>query len=296
MLSWNVDGLNRDHLALRTRSQCDIILKETPDILLLQEVVSETEPLFKQKLGSHYRMVSSSQFFEQAGWEIPPFYQLMAWKKTSIKRTQKPQLERFSERGNHRHILGAKFVMKDCPENNAEFYISTSHFESSRGGANDRRKQLQFALQSLRDEVSSDDHHCSLSIFAGDTNLRDKEAKEMMGDWKDGIKDCWEVVCPSTDKETKYTWDTSRNSNTSTGRIPIRTRYDRMFFSSCQEPHCCSEWHPIFWSLIGTERLESVQLHPSDHFGICCTFLLFPSESAIQEAPQYFDTGVIDLT
>lgn len=292
VVSWNVNGLDRGYLALRTKAQCSEILHQLPDIILLQEIVSETVEVFKSQLKSKYRIISSDTFFTQANREIPPFYQLIGWNKETIKRIGKPELERFSERGNHRHIISCSFKLKNSSNTgkNSNFYISTSHFESSRRASEERKQQFKFTLDRLSDIVCGEEH-CSLGIFGGDTNLREKEASEILSsDNYVNINDCWSKVCPSTDKESKYTWDMAKNTHYSgASNFAIRTRYDRMLYNNCSKG-CCNEWYPIFWNLIGITKISAIDLHPSDHFGIACTFLLFPDETETNEG------DVIDLT
>ena len=295
VVSWNIDGLDRGYLQLRVKAQCDILLEEKVDVILLQEVVPESYEIIKKQLGGLYRLLNSCDFFIQAGYEPPSYFNVIGYKKSTMKRVGNPELERFSERGDHRHILSTTLFLKNSPSKYSSIYISTSHLQSSKEASQTRIKQYKMVLDDILDHTIGD-NHASIAVFGGDTNLRDPEAVSTLSEYKNTICDCWEQVCPEDDKETKYTWDLVRNKNSAiASRFKMRTRFDRMNYTSCKT--CCSEWIPIFWKLIGTKRLSSIQLHPSDHFGIYCTFLLLPDENEEQnlmQQPQSHE--VIDLT
>jgi len=42
VLSWNIDGLDERDIEIRTQWICNIINKELPDIVMLQEVIDES--------------------------------------------------------------------------------------------------------------------------------------------------------------------------------------------------------------------------------------------------------------
>ena len=42
LISWNIDGLNENHIRLRTNAAIELIKEHSPDVLFLQEVVGDT--------------------------------------------------------------------------------------------------------------------------------------------------------------------------------------------------------------------------------------------------------------
>lgn len=161
----------------------------------------------------------------------------------------------------------------------------TSHLESLPMGATRRQSQFSEIVNHCR-EVSLQG---GTAIFAGDTNLREREisamdvaktraaeakrnaaanaaatsraAKRKRVDQKVG--DAW-VMAGCMDK-WKYSWDTTRNDNLdiNTPYRP-RARYDRVFVLGPEErfPRVAD------FRLVGTGRLEACDKFISDHFGV----------------------------
>ena len=49
VLSWNVDGLDERNILERTRSVCHAINSRKPDVVFLQEVISQTLTIYQAK-------------------------------------------------------------------------------------------------------------------------------------------------------------------------------------------------------------------------------------------------------
>jgi len=106
-------------------------------------------------------------------------------------------------------------------------------------------------------------------VFCGDANLRDIEINEIGGLPK-GVVDCWEAM--GSDPNTQYTWDMLNNKNLQMDSKP-RCRFDRVFFKTSSSSNSNNVgWKVVSFSLVGTERIHEIALHPSDHFGILVEF------------------------
>ena len=85
-----------------------------------------------------------------------------------------------------------------------------------------------------------------------------------MGGLPDGILDIWEVT--GKRPEARYTWDTARNDNLEwSSRIRPKLRFDRLYL---KHPSNKTIVKPVYFELVGIERLKSCQRFPSDHWGI----------------------------
>ena len=82
------------------------------------------------------------------------------------------------------------------------------------------------------------------------------------------IEDLWEAT--GSRKEARYTWDTFRNDNLGTeGKWRTKLRFDRMFLRHCKPKN---QVKPVYFELVGLERLPEVLCFPSDHWGILTHF------------------------
>ncbi len=84
------------------------------------------------------------------------------------------------------------------------------------------------------------------------------------GDIPEGIVDIWEAT--GCRPEVKYTWDMRRNDNIGLpGRQKPQFRFDRLYMRSADTG---PEIKPVYFELVGVDRLRSCQRYPSDHWGI----------------------------
>jgi hypothetical protein len=61
IVSWNVDGLDDRGLHARAVAVCRHLRRVGPDVIMLQEVVAETDSIFRQRLGGQYDCVLDYQ-------------------------------------------------------------------------------------------------------------------------------------------------------------------------------------------------------------------------------------------
>ena len=85
-----------------------------------------------------------------------------------------------------------------------------------------------------------------------------------IGGLPDGILDLWEVTGKRT--EARFTWDTGRNDNLEwSHKFKPKCRFDRLYL---RHPKDKIVIKPVYFELVGLERLKSCQRFPSDHWGI----------------------------
>ncbi|CAB1350433.1 unnamed protein product [Coregonus sp. 'balchen'] len=142
-----------------------------------------------------------------------------------------------------------------------ELCVMTSHFESCKGQAEERMKQLRVVLKRMTDVPSN-----VTVLFGGDTNLRDTEVTKV-GGLPSGVCDVWDQL--GKQEHCRYTWDTKANSNKSVPYVS-RCRFDRVYLRPAREGPG-SRMAPDHMALVGLEKLDCGR-YTSDHWGIYCSF------------------------
>ncbi|CAG2211938.1 TDP2 [Mytilus edulis] len=207
LMSWNIDGLCEKAKVKRTQTVCDIINKENPHAVFLQEVVSETLEVLTTKCPTYHIIEAANQEYFTA-------------------------------------------VMLKCTIKGVRFLLMTSHLESTKDHASERKQQLKIALEHM---VSANSDQTV--IFGGDLNLRDKELQELKG-LPEGVFDMWQVT--GSRKEAEFTWDMMRNTNLEwAGRFKPRCRFDRIYTRHCKPK---SVIVPKYFELVGLEKIPSCGL------------------------------------
>ncbi|CAG0894152.1 unnamed protein product, partial [Cyprideis torosa] len=140
---------------------------------------------------------------------------------------------------------------------NRPLCIMTSHLESTKNCAKERKEQLNQAFNEIKN--LGEETTC---IFAGDLNLRDSEVTSLPIDFVD----VWEATGASD--VFKYTWDSMRNTNI--GFRGPKLRFDRMYLKSNNDSPPLLQ--PLEFGLVGIRVLRGKQYFPSDHWGIRALF------------------------
>uniref|UniRef100_UPI00358E95FC tyrosyl-DNA phosphodiesterase 2 n=1 Tax=Myxine glutinosa TaxID=7769 RepID=UPI00358E95FC len=240
MLSWNIDGLDLECLPQRARAVCNTIALHRPDVVCFQEVIEPyRDYLVKHTRGYHLVTGGDEGYYtaillkksrlDLLGHEIIPYPTTRMMRNLLIVKTR---------------LLGL------------DLCFMTSHLESTRACAKERQKQLKCLLKNIESAPQS-----SAAIFAGDTNLRDKEVSEIGGlPWR--IHDMWVTLGSSPD--TQYTWDTFVNDNLGHSN-KSHFRFDRIYFRGALD--FSPKLLPRSLRLVGTEQLMC-EMFPSDHWGM----------------------------
>lgn len=262
-VSWNIDGLCRDAVGARASAAVAALnaLEPAPDAVLLQEVVASNQPIFQQYAKSRGMQIFTGEAAFPRGYfcallVAPPF------KVTEAAVVPFPG-----------SVMGRHLIHVEARHPHVgDVVLMTSHLESLKPHAEQRKKQLAIVLGELQGgarAISGAAPTPRFAFFAGDTNLRDPE----VGKLPDGAADAW--VAAGKPAEAQYTWDLLKNKNAimPDGGTP-RMRFDRGYYWT--PPDAQEHWRIAGVSLVGTEssRLPGASrpLWPSDHFGLCCDF------------------------
>ncbi|KAH7660418.1 Tdp2 protein [Aphelenchoides avenae] len=137
---------------------------------------------------------------------------------------------------------------------NLKLNLINTHLESMADFSNERKAQFFDCMRKLGNYATDPN---SLSVLAGDLNIRDHEA------CLSTVSDAWEAAGSS--KKTEFTWDLVKNDNHAVANgFKPRKRFDRVYFSG--------PYQHLDFSLLGTQRIRSTLCFPSDHFAVCTRF------------------------
>lgn len=289
----------------RTRTLIRQIRQHNPDVILLQEVTSESLPILQRALCEEKKAPEVSvQTSEQSKTENPepsasthdetpkPIYSLhmgdswaetipyfpVMFTRTGLMTDSTVGCQRFPASKMHRAYI---CVQGKLSSSGLYAAFVTSHLESLKEGAAERKDQLQQIFQLMRDFVS--DGHTA--VFAGDTNLRETEvpakdvyktlaAERARSD--DGgerpkkrrrveggkFVDAW--LAAGGVEEHKFTWDMAKNDNLPFGaEFKPKARYDRAFLLWPKDVRVTVD----DVRLLGKERLACGKFI-SDHWGL----------------------------
>uniref|UniRef100_A0A667WNK0 Tyrosyl-DNA phosphodiesterase 2 n=1 Tax=Myripristis murdjan TaxID=586833 RepID=A0A667WNK0_9TELE len=244
LISWNVDGLDTDNLAERARGLCSYLVLYTPDVVFLQELIPPYIQYLKKRAVS-YTLIE--------GGEEGYFTGIML-KKSRVKLLES-EIVTYPTTQMMRNLLIAQVNFKG-----QSLCLMTSHFESCKGHAEERMKQLRLVMQRMREAPDN-----ITVVFGGDTNLRDTEVAKV--GLPSSVCDVWERL--GKQEHCRYTWDTKTNNNKTVPYIS-RCRFDRIYFRPAATegvPHLA----PDHMALVGLEKLDCGR-YTSDHWGIYCSF------------------------
>ncbi|CAF1174310.1 unnamed protein product [Rotaria sordida] len=251
LLSWNIDGLDEYALEIRTQGVIDIIKKEEPDVIFLQEVIPTSLKLIRIFLpeydsyagniqGYFVVILTRREMFRIHGFEI------IAYPNTNM----------------NRNLL----IVHTTYKNSIEIDLMTSHHESGTEelASQQRIEQLKLCFQRMLDAPLQ-----RIVLFGGDLNMREKELRKI-GNIPSGICDLW--IETGKRNECAYTWDMSINTNNNfpSNTFQPRARFDRLYFRSTIENNI--KFQPISFELKGLEKLSSIQRYCSDHWAIQVNF------------------------
>uniref|UniRef100_UPI0037E989F2 tyrosyl-DNA phosphodiesterase 2 n=1 Tax=Semicossyphus pulcher TaxID=241346 RepID=UPI0037E989F2 len=244
LISWNVDGLDTDNLAERARGLCSFLVLYTPDVVFLQELIPPYVQYLKKRAVS-YLIIEGGE---------DGYFTGMMLKKSRVKFLES-EIVTYPTTQMMRNLLVAQASFKG-----QKLCLMTSHFESCRGHAEERMKQLRVTMQRMRE--APDD---VTVLFGGDTNLRDTEVAKV--GLPSTVCDVWERL--GKQEHCRYTWDTKANSNKTVPYVS-RCRFDRVYFRPASKDGV-PRLAPDHMALVGLEKLDCGR-YTSDHWGIYCSF------------------------
>jgi len=203
LVSWNLNGLEDKNLDVRTEAAMFQLLlgvpieeamapsfkPNTPDIVLLQEVVSRT---FHAHVVPHLS-AAGFHIFPKAPSERS-YFEVIAVRQPILESSY----DKFSYTYQGRGLSTVKV-------NNLT--IMTAHLESQKPGASMRIEQATDILTLMN-------NHKGACVFAGDTNLRKSEWQSLNAE---NVIDAWESA--GSIKKHKTTWQREKS----------KARYDRVW-------------------------------------------------------------------
>lgn len=252
VLSWNIDGLDQRNLTERTTAACDVILKEDPDVVCLQEVVPDSAALVLTKFPSDRYQA----FF---GGDSGYFTAVLLKRSTCFYDDH--QVTPFPG-----SVMGRNLIAVNANVKGLDFTLMTAHLESTAEHAAERQSQLRRALAEMTSAPAA--HNV---LFGGDLNLRDKDVQAVKG-LPSGVVDVWADTGSKAD--TKYTWDMQLNDNLHFDGFSPRCRFDRFLFRPSTGVGGGGVAKPILFQTVGRERIPTCRRYPSDHWGILAHFFI----------------------
>lgn len=247
VISWNIDGLDQRNLKMRTKAVYRVLESEQADVVMLQELVPCTLSYLREKLTQYEFVVRSA--------DSPVGYFTAILLRRFRVYVDSSRLLPFTDSLMARDLLHVRAHMGSLP-----LALFTAHLESTREMSDLRVAQMQLCWREMR--VASEGG--LVPLLAGDLNLRDEEVRRLGGVPSD-LLDVWSATGQSD--LTRYTWDASRNLNI---QLPSsfrpRMRFDRMYVSGCRR------LRPVYFGLIGLQKIARTQCFPSDHWGLRADF------------------------
>jgi exonuclease III len=261
--SYNVNGLSDNimHASERCKEISRLVCDEIPDLIFFQEGTLETTRIYSTLLGKNgYNLVSPQQLV------MSPYF-TVAFSKVS------GACQRLHFKGPAHSEMGRDILSYDVVINNRATRFLSSHLESLADYKDTRTAQLEMML----DLITGFD---GPSIVAGDLNIRNKEAEQVLNKMKKKSKeknvpfqifDCWESL--GRNEKMKNTWVHSDPSLSH-----IQARYDRIY--------CNGRFiRATDFKLVGTDCMPApVYTTPSDHFGMLAQFVIEEGASEIGSA------------
>ncbi|CAF1472460.1 unnamed protein product [Rotaria sp. Silwood1] len=253
ILSWNIDGLDEQEntIEIRTRGVIDVIKREEPDVIFLQEVIPIAFDLIRNLLSEYDSYAGNTQG-----------YFVVILTRRELFKVQNIEIIKYPGTNMERNLLIAHTIYK----NSIEIDLMTSHHESGTEeiASNERIEQLKLCFKYM---LNSPSHR--IVLFGGDLNIREKELQKA-GDIPSGIVDLW--IETGKRKECAYTWDMNRNTNVyyPSNNYRPRARFDRLYYRSSKQN--IMQFKPVYFELEGLEKLPSIKRFCSDHWAIQAYF------------------------
>lgn len=241
LVTWNLNGLEDEHLDMRTEAAMFQLLlgapiekamtphfkPNMPDIVLLQEVVERT---YYAHIVPHLTAAGFT-LFPDAPTERS-YFEVIATRHPVIEYHY--QKFSYSDQGRGLSTLSI-----------AGLTIMTAHLESQKPGASMRVDQAQQILEKMN-------NHQGAIIFAGDTNLRKSEWQSLK---IENVKDAWETT--GSPKNHKTTWQMNQ----------CKARYDRVWHQGLSNENYVKSFETF-----GKEKVAGINQQPSDHLGLSVIF------------------------
>lgn len=243
VMSWNLDGLDNVSLNTRITGAISEILKSNPDVVFLQEIVPKSYDVIQEKMGAAFQLFPAG---------ATDYFTVMLLNKKTV------WVDRKEVKPFYTSLMLRKLQIADVNIKGIDFRLMTSHLESTRDHARERKRQLDMCFS----EMQRADSKYNV-IFGGDLNLGSADDKTLV--LPSGVSDLWEMT--GFRNEAKFTWDMKHNDNKRMNGTP-RCRFDRMYFKKASG----TKVKPEYFELVGLERVRGSSRFASDHWGILSHF------------------------
>ncbi|GFO05870.1 tyrosyl-DNA phosphodiesterase 2-like [Plakobranchus ocellatus] len=213
ILSWNIDGLDPGNLQSRTEGACAVLLQEHPEVIFLQEVVKRSLDIIRARMEGKYTVLTGD---EDTINRLGAYFTAMLLRKDSVT-LERVRVMDYPGSSMSRDLMEVQAQVKGIP-----MVLLTSHLESTKDYAAERRRQLKTAFDQMLEAPP-----VRTVVFGGDLNLRDKELSGLSAK-PPGVYDLWE--CTGKREEAKFTWDLMINDNKQmANKFQPRCRFDRLY-------------------------------------------------------------------
>ena len=232
----------------RLKSLIYIVNKENPDVLCLQEVLSNEYEKLKLKLNYDYYFPNSIE---------EGTYGCVIFSKYNIVKSKIIKLPSKMDRNLLISQININFKCGDVDEFE-KMVITNTHFESEFSTTSNPTKEQQYKFVSaILNKLFKDYGNV---ILCSDTNVT-KIENEFFNKVFIGMGDAW--IDTGSDQNNEYTYDNVTNKNLKFRNIVLRSRIDKILYKNK------GSTKPINFKLItGIENM----IQPSDHHGILSTF------------------------
>ncbi|CAF1357402.1 unnamed protein product [Adineta steineri] len=172
VLSWNIDGLDEQEntIDIRTRGVIDVIKREEPDAVFLQEGIPIAFVLIRNLLPEYDSYTGNTEG-----------YFVVILTRRELFKVQNFEIIPYPETNMGRNLL----IVHTMYKNSTEIDLMTSHHESGTEdiASKERMEQLKLCFKYMMDAPSH-----RIVLFGGDLNIREKELRKV-GNVPSGIVD-----------------------------------------------------------------------------------------------------------
>lgn len=237
ILSYNIwfDNFNRTE---RLFSLFEVIEKNDPDIVCLQEVLDFQYDTIKNRLNYEYSYPD----------KLTSKYGCVILSKHPMTRSVTINLP--SEMGRNLTVVKVNI-------DETTFVVANVHFESEFNNKNTTKKEQFKHVSTILNKIYYD--HSNV-ILCSDTNVTEFDEKYFLQCFNT-FKDAW--IENGSDANKKFTYDYDTNTNLQLRKIELKCRIDRILFRLNDLTHCSN------FDLLSSTGLT---VEPSDHHGIMTTF------------------------
>uniref|UniRef100_A0A2C9KZS8 Endonuclease/exonuclease/phosphatase domain-containing protein n=1 Tax=Biomphalaria glabrata TaxID=6526 RepID=A0A2C9KZS8_BIOGL len=220
LLSYNLDGLDPEDLMTRAEGACNVLLDENPEVIFLQEVVTDSLPIIRARCMPDYDIFLGLEGKRRG----PRSYFIATLVRKDCSLVERATILPFPTSNMSRTLLEVQCQIKSVPVT-----LLNSHLESITQCSCERRNQLSQAFARMRSADKT-----RVVLFGGDLNLRDYELTDFSA-VPANVVDIWEYT--GKKPQTEFTWNLRSNDNRQfDSPIQPQFRFDRIYMRNSDPP------------------------------------------------------------